>query len=200
MQSRRRNNGKTCSLGLRRISARLPRFFTTRLCTSAVDSVYKVKKECAPCVQGKFLDGGQTVQRFHHSLVGQLQGLFNALALDQLGGHAGGGNGGAAAEGQELHVLDDAVFDLQVHTHDVAALGVAHFAHAVGVRQFAHIAGMGEMIHNFFTIHACHVETLLCWFKSRGGANAEPPPGGKGHCPKCFRSEATCSSWRGGGG
>ncbi len=45
MQSRRRNNGKTCSLGLRRISARLPRLFTTRLCTSAVDSVYKVKKE-----------------------------------------------------------------------------------------------------------------------------------------------------------
>ena len=134
------------------------------------------------------LDGGQTVQRFHHSLVGQLQGLFNALALDQLGGHAGGGNGGAAAEGQELHVLDDAVLDLQVHTHDVAALGVAHFAHAVGVRQFAHIAGMGEMIHNFFTIHACHVETLLCWFKSRGGANAEPLPGGKGHCPKCLTS------------
>ena len=33
------------------------------------------------------LVGGQTVQRFYHGLVGELEGFFNGLALDQLGGH-----------------------------------------------------------------------------------------------------------------
>ena len=33
------------------------------------------------------LVGGQTVQRFYHGLVGELERFFNGLALDQLGGH-----------------------------------------------------------------------------------------------------------------
>ena len=46
------------------------------------------------------LVGGQTVQGFGHGLIGQAHGIVNGLALDHLGGHGGGGNGAAAAEGQ----------------------------------------------------------------------------------------------------
>ncbi len=42
------------------------------------------------------------------------------------------------------------VLDLQVHLHDVAALGVADLADAVGVLDLADIAGVREMIHDGF--------------------------------------------------
>ena len=75
------------------------------------------------------LDGRQTFQSLDNSLVGQLQSLVHGLALDEVGGHAAGGNGCAAAEGEELDINDDVVLDLEVHPHDVAALGVADFTH-----------------------------------------------------------------------
>ena len=80
---------------------------------------------------------------------------MNGLALDHLGGHGGGGNGAAAAEGLELHVLDDVILDFQVDLHDVAALGVADLTNAIGILNYANIAGVGEVIHNFFTVK-CH--------------------------------------------
>ena len=46
------------------------------------------------------LDGRQTFQSFHNGLVGQLERLVDGLALDEVGGHAAGGDGGTAAEGE----------------------------------------------------------------------------------------------------
>ena len=106
------------------------------------------------------LDGGQTFQSFHNGLVGQLQGLVNGLALDEVGGHAAGGNGGTAAKGQELDINDHIVLDLQVHAHDIAALGVAHFTHAVCVGDLADIVRVCEMLHDLCAIHTCHLSFL----------------------------------------
>ena len=75
------------------------------------------------------LVGGQTVQGFGHGLIGQAHGIVNGLALDHLGSHGGGGDSGAAAEGLELHVFDDVVFNFQIDLHDIAALGVAYLAY-----------------------------------------------------------------------
>ena len=103
------------------------------------------------------LVGGQAAQGVHHLAVGNGQGLVDGLALDHLGGHGGRGDGAAAAEGLELHVLDDVVPDFQVHLHNVAALGVAHLAHAVGVFDLTHIAGVHEMIHHDIAVQ-CHIQ------------------------------------------
>ena len=107
------------------------------------------------CQQGAVdLDRGKSVQSFHNGLVGHLQGLLDGLALYQLGRHAAGGNCSAAAEGLELTVLDDAVVvDVQVHTHDVAALCVADGTDAAGVLYLSYITGMLKMIHYFFAVH-----------------------------------------------
>ena len=106
------------------------------------------------------LISGQTAQRIHHLLVGDGQRFLNGLTLDEFRGHGGGRDGAAAAEGLELHVLDAVILDLQVHFHNIAALGVAYFAYAVGVGDLAHIPGMSEMIHDGFCIK-CHIESLL---------------------------------------
>lgn len=60
------------------------------------------------------------------------------------------------AEGEELDIDDDVVLDLQVHAHDVAALGVADLAHAVGVGDLTDIVRICEMLHDLCTIHTCH--------------------------------------------
>ena len=110
------------------------------------------------------LISGQTAQCIHHLLVGDGQGLLNGLALDELRGHGGGRDGAAAAEGLELHVLDAVILDLQVHFHNIAALGVAYLAYAVGVGDLAHIPGMGEMVHDGFRIK-CHMKASLGYKK-----------------------------------
>ena len=106
------------------------------------------------------LDGRQTFQSFHNGLVGQLQSLVNGLALDEVGGHAAGGNGGTAAKGQELDINDHVVLDLQVHAHDIAALGVADFTHAVCVGDLTHVVRVCEMLHDLCAIHTCHLSFL----------------------------------------
>ena len=98
------------------------------------------------------LGGGQAFQGLSHSLVGQLHSLLNGLALDHLRSHGGGSDGRAAAEGLELHIHDDIIFDLQIDLHNVAALGVAHFTHAVGVLDDTHIPGVHKVVHNNFTV------------------------------------------------
>ena len=102
------------------------------------------------------LDRGQTFQSLHNGLVGQLQRLIHGLALDQVGGHAAGGNGCAAAKGEELDVHDHIVLNFQVHAHDVAALGIAHFTHAVCIGQLTYVVRICEMLHDLGTIHTCH--------------------------------------------
>ena len=99
---------------------------------------------------------GQAVERLDHRLVGELQGLVDGLADDQLRRHRARGDGAAAAEGVELAVGDDAlVVHLDIHAHDVAALGVADLADPVGVVDLAHVARIAEMIHDLFTVQ-CH--------------------------------------------
>ena len=93
--------------------------------------------------------GGQPVQGLSHGGIGKGHGLGNGLALDHLGGHGGGGDGGTTAEGLELHVGNDVAVHLQVHLHDVAALGVAHLAYPIGVLDLSHVAGMLKMVHHF---------------------------------------------------
>ena len=78
---------------------------------------------------------GQTAQRVDTSLFVRASALFDGLALDHLGGDGGRGDGAAAAKRLELDVLDAVVLDLEVHLHDVAALGVADLADAVRVRE-----------------------------------------------------------------
>ena len=98
--------------------------------------------------------GGQTVQRLHHRLVAEGQGLADGLALDELRGHGTGGDGAAAAEGVELHVGDGlgVAVHLDIHPHDVAALGVAHCSDAVGLIHLAYVPGMLEVVHDLVTV------------------------------------------------
>ena len=77
---------------------------------------------------------------------------MDGLADDHFGSHGGGGNGGATAEGLELDVYQNVVFDLQIDLHDVAALGVADFTDAVGVFNGTHIPGVYKVIYYFFAI------------------------------------------------
>ena len=118
---------------------------------------------------------GQPVQRLDDRLVRERERLVDGLALDHLGGHGACGNGRAAAEGVELDVGDGAVFiHLDIHAHDVAALGIADLADAVGVVDLADVAGIAEMIHNFFTVK-CH--DLLSPFPYLEGDNPSGPAG-----------------------
>src|SRR5262245_35467334 len=63
-------------------------------------------------------------QLVHDVRVLDLQGIVDALALEPLRGQARAGDGGAAAEGRELGVLDDTrvQVDLDLELHHVAAL------------------------------------------------------------------------------
>ena len=97
-------------------------------------------------------NGRQPLQSLYDSAVGQLQRIFYRFAFDHFSGHGAGGDGGAAAKGFELDVFNHAVFDLQVHFHDIAAFGVAYFPYTVGILNFAYVAGVGEMVHDFFRI------------------------------------------------
>ena len=85
-----------------------------------------------------------------------LLGLVDALALDPLGGEGGRGDGGAAAEGLELGVLDDAVVvDLDLKTHDIAAGGRTDKAGAhllVVLVEGADVARVFVVIDDFFAV------------------------------------------------
>ena len=98
------------------------------------------------------LVGGQSVQSLDHRLVGQFKGLTHRLALDQFGSHGAGGNCAAAAEGLELGVGNDVIVDLQIHLHNISALGVTHLADAVRIGDLTHIAGVAEVVHYLFTV------------------------------------------------
>ena len=83
----------------------------------------------------------QTIQSLHNRLVGQGQSLSDGLTLNHIGSNGAGGDGGSTAEGLELHVLDDLIIiDLQVHLHNIAALGIAYFAYTVSIFNLAYIS------------------------------------------------------------
>ena len=109
--------------------------------------------------------GRQAVERLHDRLVGQCQRLRDGLAFDHLGRHRRGRDRAAAAERVELHVRDDAVVYLDIHPHDVAALGVADFTDAVSVGHLANVAGVFKMVHDLFAVQ-CHRKasfiSILC--------------------------------------
>src|SRR5260221_6085728 len=94
------------------------------------------------------LHRGQAAQGVDDFLVGKILRFFQGAALDQFGGHAGGGDGAAAAEGLEAGVLDFAIANLERDFHDVAAGGRAHFADAVGLLNVTHVAGVQEVVHH----------------------------------------------------
>ncbi len=92
----------------------------------------------------------QAAESFGHSLVRDLHGFIELLALGHLGDHAGRGDRRAAAQGLELDVLEGLVLDLDGDAHHVAALRVADLAHAVGVFDDAHVARVAEVFHHEF--------------------------------------------------
>ena len=104
----------------------------------------------------------KSAQRVDHVLVGHRKRFFDRLALDHLGCHRARGNRAAAAEGLKLHIFNLIVFDFEIHLHDVAALGVADFAHAVRVLDASHISRVHEVIHHNIGIK-CHSLVLLIY-------------------------------------
>ncbi len=131
-----------------------------------------------------YLHRRQPVQGFHNGFVGELQRVFHALSLDEFRSHAAGGNCRAAAEGHKGDVLDDAVFHLDVHAHDVSALGVSHFPHAVCILHFTHVAGVGKMVHNLFTV--CHTENPVLSLHVVGDPAVHDGVPKRGHGPQAL--------------
>ena len=105
---------------------------------------------------------GKSAQRIDNILVCHIESLFDRLALNHLSCHRARGNRAAAAEGLKLHVFNFIVLDLEIHLHDVAALGVADFAHAVRVLDASHISRVHEVIHHNIGIK-CHSLVLLIY-------------------------------------
>ena len=56
-------------------------------------------------------------------------------------------------KGFKLYIPDDLVFvNIQINTHDVAALGISHRSYAAWILKLSYVSGMFKMIHYFFTI------------------------------------------------
>src|SRR5207249_12173624 len=93
-----------------------------------------------------------------------LERVVHALALEPLGGQARAGDGGAAAEGLELGILDETSVevDLDLQLHDVATLGSADEARAQPRRVLGEgpdVAGVVVMIDHLFAVG--HARRLL---------------------------------------
>ncbi len=79
---------------------------------------------------------------------------MNGFSLYHLCSHATGGNRGSAAKGFKFHITDNLIFiNIQIDSHNIAALGITYGTHAAGVINFPYISWMLKMIHNFFCIH-----------------------------------------------
>ena len=104
-------------------------------------------------VRAMHLDGRQTVEGVCHVGPGDLQRLVERLPHDELGDHAGGGDGRAATEGLELDVVDAVVLHADVHLHEVAADGVADAAHGhVIALERAHVAGVPKVVESLLGV------------------------------------------------
>ena len=68
----------------------------------------------------------------------------------------------AVTETSELKadIPDDIILDLQIHLHNIAALGVAHLTDGIGVLQNACVPGIAEMVHDLLTVQS-HIRCLL---------------------------------------
>ena len=109
------------------------------------------------------LHRGQPVQGLHDGLVRDLKGLLHRLALHEHGRHRARGDGGTAAEGLELRVLNDIVLvDVELHA-------------AARILDLADVLGVGEVLHHFVGVVHSHGGFSL----SFGGEDAE---GGDGWC------------------
>ena len=98
------------------------------------------------------LGGGKPIERLDNRLVRKLERVLDGGAFDHVGRHGACGDRCAAAERFKLRVLNHAVFDLQIHFHDIAAFRVADLADAVGIFNFTDIVRVGEMLQNFIRI------------------------------------------------
>ena len=100
------------------------------------------------------LDRRKSVECFHNGFVGYFQSFLDGFSFYQLGCHTAGCNCGAAAEGFEFAVLNDAVIvDVKIHSHDIAAFCISNGTYTACVLNFSYISRMLEMIHYFFTVH-----------------------------------------------
>ena len=106
-------------------------------------------------------DWRQAVERFDNRLVGEFERLGDRLALDEVGRHRACCNRRAATEGLKLHVGDDAVVDLDVHLHDIAAFCVADLADAVRVLYLTHVVRVHKVFHYLGGVFHCHTRYLL---------------------------------------
>jgi len=79
---------------------------------------------------------------------GEVEGFVGGFACDELGGDAGHGDGGLAAEGLEGGAVYDAaavlVLEFDPHAEHVAAIGAADGADGIGVGEFAQVLRVGE--------------------------------------------------------
>ena len=114
-----------------------------------------------PQVGAVQLVGRQAPQGLGHVGVLDLHGLFQGLALGQLGDHAGDGNGRAAAEGLKLDIFNTVVFHLDIDAHHIPADGIAHFSQAVRIDDFSDITGTFEMIQNYWGISHDSLQGLI---------------------------------------
>ena len=104
----------------------------------------------------------KSVKRLHNCLVRDLQRLVNGLALYKLRCHTAGCHSSAAAECLELAVTDNLVLiNIEIHTHDIAALCISDGADTACVLNLSYISRVLKMIHNLFTIHNIYLLSFL---------------------------------------
>ena len=99
------------------------------------------------------LDRGKAFECLSNGLVRDFPGLFEGLALYELGCHAARCDRSTATESLELRIGDYVVLDFQVNIHDIPADRVPDLSDTAWVFYLAHVPRVLEMVHDLVTVH-----------------------------------------------